>query len=60
MRLYALYSLDKRMLAMMIVCFAVAMGISAHILGSVLKDLTSMSSRDLSLKSRTESVQRRS
>lgn len=39
-RLYALYSLDKRVLAFMLACFTLSMTASAYIMGSVLSKLT--------------------
>jgi len=42
-RLYALYSLDKKVLAFMLTCFTLSVAASAYIMGSVLSRLTSMS-----------------
>ena len=40
MRLYALYSLDKRILGVVMACFVVALSISGYILSSTLSKLT--------------------
>jgi len=39
MRIYALYSLDKRILALMVVCFLGSIGTSAWVMGSVLSKI---------------------
>jgi len=44
MRLYAMYSLNKRLLAMLIVCFVVSIGVSGHIMASIMSEVTSTSS----------------
>ena len=40
MRLYAMYSMDKRMLAAMLTCFAFAMGVSGYILNYTISNIT--------------------
>jgi hypothetical protein len=41
MRLYALYSLNKRILALMVSMFLISTGISAAVMGMVLSDVKS-------------------
>jgi hypothetical protein len=40
MRIYALYSLNKKILALMVVCFAFASAASAVIMGTALSQIT--------------------
>ena len=42
MRLYALFSLDKRVLALMLTCFVMSTSTSAYVLNSVLSKITGM------------------
>lgn len=52
MRLYALYSLDKRILALMATCFIMATAASATVMGTVLSNITGNSQLNLTFRLR--------
>ena len=50
MRLYALYSLNKKILALMLSCWIVCLGISAYVMYTVLAKLTGESIQGIILE----------